>query len=170
MIISATNTLNSASSDPSAATIVPGERGPDVYLSTIGFVFHPPYLYFIVTQLSADFRTGDPIRFHQVLKNEAKFQYVYISPSHQPHAQTIPKHRRVRGEPHGYPQRPRRAPHGARRAVVLQERIPRAARIPLHDARGGVWEWRGRRAGRPGFRRGARVLGCGGACARDVWC
>ncbi|KAJ7760742.1 FAD binding domain-containing protein [Mycena maculata] len=54
-----TNTINSASSDPSAATIVPGERGPDVYLSTIG--------------------TGDPIRLHQVLKNEAKFHIVVFA-------------------------------------------------------------------------------------------
>ncbi|KAJ7510465.1 hypothetical protein B0H11DRAFT_1959225 [Mycena galericulata] len=55
----AVNTLNSASSDPSAATIVPGERGPDVYLTTIG--------------------TGDPIRLHQILKNEAKFHIVVFT-------------------------------------------------------------------------------------------
>ncbi|KAJ7220146.1 FAD binding domain-containing protein, partial [Mycena pura] len=38
MIVVATNIINSASSDPSAATIGPGERGPDVYLTTIGIV------------------------------------------------------------------------------------------------------------------------------------
>ncbi|KAF7330259.1 Pentachlorophenol 4-monooxygenase [Mycena venus] len=54
-----TNLLNSASSDPSAATIVPGERGPDVYLVTIGM--------------------GDPIRLHQVLKNDAKFHIVVFA-------------------------------------------------------------------------------------------
>ncbi|KAJ6625383.1 FAD binding domain-containing protein [Mycena sp. CBHHK59/15] len=55
----ATNILNSADSDTSAATITPGERGPDVYLSTIG--------------------TGDPIRLHQVLKNDAKFHIVVFA-------------------------------------------------------------------------------------------
>ncbi|KAJ7116477.1 FAD binding domain-containing protein [Mycena epipterygia] len=54
-----TNLLNSTRSDPSAATIVPGERGPDVYLSTIG--------------------TGDPIRLHQVLKNDAKYHIVVFA-------------------------------------------------------------------------------------------
>ncbi|KAJ7163950.1 FAD binding domain-containing protein [Mycena crocata] len=58
-IILATNILNSASSDPSAATIVPGERGPDSYLTSIG--------------------TGDPIRLHQILKNDAKFHIVVFA-------------------------------------------------------------------------------------------
>ncbi|KAJ7086172.1 FAD binding domain-containing protein [Mycena belliarum] len=53
------NAINSANSDLSAATIVPGERGPDVYLTTIG--------------------TGDPIRLHQVLKNDAKFHIVVFA-------------------------------------------------------------------------------------------
>ncbi|KAF8207087.1 FAD binding domain-containing protein [Mycena galopus ATCC 62051] len=51
--------LNSTASDPSAATIVPGERGPDVYLTSIG--------------------TGDPIRLHQILKNDAKFHIVVFA-------------------------------------------------------------------------------------------
>ncbi|KAJ7841365.1 hypothetical protein B0H14DRAFT_2783081 [Mycena olivaceomarginata] len=55
----AANVLNSTASDPSAATIVPGERGPDVYLSTLG--------------------TGDPIRLHQILKNDAKFHIVVFA-------------------------------------------------------------------------------------------
>ncbi|KAJ7911478.1 hypothetical protein B0H13DRAFT_2481478 [Mycena leptocephala] len=54
-----TNLLNFAGSDPSAATIVPGERGPDVYLCTIG--------------------AGDPIRLHQILKNDAKFHIVVFA-------------------------------------------------------------------------------------------
>ncbi|KAJ7638119.1 FAD binding domain-containing protein [Mycena rosella] len=54
-----TNLVNSADNNPSAATITPGERGPDVYLSTIG--------------------TGDPIRLHQVLKNDAKFHIVVFA-------------------------------------------------------------------------------------------
>ncbi|KAJ7352377.1 FAD binding domain-containing protein [Mycena albidolilacea] len=53
------NVLNSTASDPSAATIIPGERGPDVYLSTLG--------------------TGDPIRLHQILKNDAKFHIVVFA-------------------------------------------------------------------------------------------
>ncbi|KAJ7183205.1 FAD binding domain-containing protein [Mycena filopes] len=55
----ATNLLNSASSDRTAATISPGARGPDVYLKTIG--------------------TGDAIRLHQVLKNNAKFHIVVFA-------------------------------------------------------------------------------------------
>ncbi|KAJ6577444.1 FAD binding domain-containing protein [Mycena capillaripes] len=54
-----TNLLNSANSDPSAATISPGERGPDVCLSSIG--------------------TGDPIRLHQILKNDAKFHIIVFT-------------------------------------------------------------------------------------------
>ncbi|KAJ7671549.1 FAD binding domain-containing protein [Mycena polygramma] len=54
-----TNLLNYAGSDPSAATVAPGERGPDVYLTTIG--------------------TGDPIRLHQILKNDAKFHIVVFA-------------------------------------------------------------------------------------------
>ncbi|KAJ6570113.1 FAD binding domain-containing protein [Mycena vulgaris] len=54
-----TNLINSVNSDPSAATIVPGERGPDVYLTTIG--------------------TDDPIRLHQILKNDAKFHIVIFA-------------------------------------------------------------------------------------------
>ncbi|KAK7032807.1 pentachlorophenol 4-monooxygenase, partial [Favolaschia claudopus] len=51
--------LSSVHSDPSAATIVPGERAPDVYLTTIG--------------------TGDRIRLQQILKNEAKFHIVVFT-------------------------------------------------------------------------------------------
>ncbi|KAJ7672151.1 FAD binding domain-containing protein [Mycena polygramma] len=54
-----TNLLNYAGSDPSAATVAPGERGPDVYLTSIG--------------------TGDPIRLHQILKNDAKFHIVVFA-------------------------------------------------------------------------------------------
>ncbi|KAJ7650743.1 FAD binding domain-containing protein [Roridomyces roridus] len=54
-----TNLINSTRSDPSAATITPGERGPDVFLATIG--------------------TSDPIRLHSVLKNEAKFHSVIFT-------------------------------------------------------------------------------------------
>ncbi|KAJ7039646.1 FAD binding domain-containing protein [Mycena alexandri] len=53
------NLLNSARSDPSVMTISPGDRGPDVYLKTIG--------------------TGDPIRLHQILKNDAKFHIVVFA-------------------------------------------------------------------------------------------
>ncbi|KAJ6466542.1 FAD binding domain-containing protein [Mycena vitilis] len=58
-VVLATNLLNYADSDPSAATVAPGERGPDVYLTTIG--------------------TGDPIRLHQILKNDAKFHIVVFT-------------------------------------------------------------------------------------------
>ncbi|KAJ7746355.1 FAD binding domain-containing protein [Mycena metata] len=53
------NLLNSARNDPSVATISPGDRGPDVYLKSIG--------------------TGDPIRLHQILKNDAKFHIVVFA-------------------------------------------------------------------------------------------
>ncbi|KAF7317091.1 Pentachlorophenol 4-monooxygenase [Mycena chlorophos] len=45
--------------DASAATISPGQRGPDVFLNTIG--------------------TNDPIRLHRVLKNDAKFSVVIFA-------------------------------------------------------------------------------------------
>ncbi|KAJ7056682.1 FAD binding domain-containing protein [Mycena amicta] len=54
-----TNILNSPHGDPSAATISPGQRGPDVFLNTLG--------------------TNDPIRLHQVLKNDAKFSIVIFA-------------------------------------------------------------------------------------------
>nr|GAT50221.1 pentachlorophenol 4-monooxygenase [Mycena chlorophos] len=45
--------------DASAATISPGQRGPDVFLNTIG--------------------TNDPIRLHSALKNDAKFSVVIFA-------------------------------------------------------------------------------------------
>ncbi|KAF7312058.1 Pentachlorophenol 4-monooxygenase [Mycena indigotica] len=54
-----TNILNSSQGEPSAATIRPGERGPDVFLTTIG--------------------TKDPVRLHQVLKNDARFSIVILA-------------------------------------------------------------------------------------------
>ncbi|CAK5272934.1 unnamed protein product [Mycena citricolor] len=53
------NIINSSLTDPSAATISPGERGPDVYLRSIG--------------------TEDPVRLHQVLKNTGKFHIVVFA-------------------------------------------------------------------------------------------
>ncbi|ESK88511.1 pentachlorophenol 4-monooxygenase [Moniliophthora roreri MCA 2997] len=58
------NAINREVNGPSRATLNPGERGPDVYLTSIG--------------------TGDPIRLQKVLKNDAKFSVVIFAgnPSH----------------------------------------------------------------------------------------
>ncbi|KAJ3920766.1 FAD binding domain-containing protein [Lentinula edodes] len=51
--------LNVTIADPSVATIDPGERGPDVYLTSLG--------------------TGDPLRLQKILSNRAKFSIVVFS-------------------------------------------------------------------------------------------
>ncbi|KAL0578393.1 hypothetical protein V5O48_003614 [Marasmius crinis-equi] len=53
------NPINREFTGPCRATINPGERGPDVYLSTIG--------------------TGDPIRLHKILQNDGKFSLVVFA-------------------------------------------------------------------------------------------
>ncbi|KAF9049222.1 hypothetical protein BDZ89DRAFT_941156 [Hymenopellis radicata] len=57
--ISAVSVVNREMQGLSRATVNPGERGPDVYLTMIG--------------------TGDPVRLHVVLKNEAKFSIVVFA-------------------------------------------------------------------------------------------
>ncbi|KAF9066749.1 FAD binding domain-containing protein [Rhodocollybia butyracea] len=56
--------LNSNALGPSRATIDPGERGPDVYLTSLG--------------------AGDPVRLQKILSNRAKFSIVVFagSPEH----------------------------------------------------------------------------------------
>ncbi|KAJ3736786.1 FAD binding domain-containing protein [Lentinula guzmanii] len=51
--------LNMDTTDSSSATIEPGERGPDVYLTSLG--------------------TGDPLRLQKILSNRAKFSLVVFA-------------------------------------------------------------------------------------------
>ncbi|KAL0066926.1 hypothetical protein AAF712_006121 [Marasmius tenuissimus] len=76
--------LNRELVSASIATINPGERGPDVYLSTLGSVSLSIHIRMIHSGNFDYCSTADPIRLHKLIENDGRFSLVVFTgiPSH----------------------------------------------------------------------------------------